>query len=55
MLEKGKEKAKPHSPLETHGRPPSKLPPGQTRQEKFIGSAHHVRSILVQEPILSTH
>ena len=40
--EKGKEKARPHFLVETHGRPPSKLPTGQTRQEKFTGSAHHV-------------
>ena len=44
-LEKGKEKARPHFLVETHGRPPSKLPTGQTRQEKFTGSAHRVRSI----------
>ena len=44
-LEKGKEKARPHFFLETHGRPPSKLPTGQTRQEKFTGLANHVRSI----------
>ena len=44
-LEKGKEKARPHFLVETHGRPPSKLPTGQTRQEKFTGSAHHVSSI----------
>ena len=43
--EKGKEKARPHFLVEIHGRPPSKLPTGQTRQEKFTGSAHHVRSI----------
>ena len=43
-LEKGKEKARPHFLVETHG-PPSKLPTGQTRQEKFTGSAHHARSI----------
>ena len=43
--EKGKEKARPHFLVETHGRPPSKLPTGQTRQEKFTRSAHHVRSI----------
>ena len=46
-LEKGKEKARPHFLVETHGRPPSKLPTGQTRQEKFTGSAHHVRSIKI--------
>ena len=44
-LEKGKEKARPHFLAETHGRPPSKLPTGQTRQKKFTGSAHHARSI----------
>ena len=44
-LEKGKERAEPHFLVETHGRPPSKLPSGQTRQEKFTGSAHHVRCI----------
>ena len=44
-LEKGKEKARPHFLVETHGRSPSKLPTGQTRQEKFTGSAHHARSI----------
>ena len=44
-LEKGKEKARPHFPVETHGPPPSELPTGQTRQEKFTGSAHHVGSI----------
>ena len=44
-LEKGKEKARPHFLVETHGRPPRKLPTWQTRQEKFSGSAHHVRSI----------
>ena len=31
--------------VETHGCPPSKLPTGQTRQEKFTGSPHHVQSI----------
>ena len=41
-LEKGKEKARPHFLVETHGRPPSKLPTGQSRQEKFTGSGHHV-------------
>ena len=44
-LEKGKEKARPHFLVETLGRPPSKLPTWQKRQEKFTGSAHHVRSI----------
>ena len=44
-LEKGKEKARPHFLVETHGRPPSKLPTWQTRQEKCTGSAHHVQSI----------
>ena len=45
VLEKGKDKARPHFLVETHGRPPSKLPTGQTRQEKFTRSAHHVRSM----------
>ena len=44
-LEKGKEKAQSHFLVETHGRPPSKLPVGATRQEKLTGLAHHVRSI----------
>ena len=44
-LEKGKEMARPHSLVMTHGCPPSKLPTGQTRQEKFTASAHHVPSI----------
>ena len=44
-LEKRKEKARPHFLVETHGCPPSNLPTGQTRQEKFTGSAHHARSI----------
>ena len=43
--EKGKERAKPHFVVEAHGRPPSKLPAGQTRHEKFIGSPQHVRTI----------
>ena len=52
-LEKGKEKAKPHFLVETHGRPPSKLPTGQTRREKFTGSAHHVRSIEIVKSFFS--
>ena len=48
-LENGKEKARPHLLVETHGRPPSKLPTGQTRQKKFTGSAHHVRSIEIRK------
>ena len=52
-LEKGKEKARPHFLVETHGRPPSKLPMGQTRQEKFTRLAHHVRSIEILKSFLS--
>ena len=52
-LEKGKERAKPHFPLETHGRLPSKLSTGHTRQEKFTGSAHHVRSIEIPKSFFS--
>ena len=33
-LEKGKDKWKPHFLVKNHGCPPSKLPAGQTRQEK---------------------
>ena len=36
---------KPHFLVQTHGRPPSKLRARQTRQEKFTGSAQHVRPI----------
>ena len=53
-LEKGKEKARPHFLVETHGRPPRKLPTGQTRQEKFTGSAHHVRSIEILKSFFNT-
>ena len=52
-LEKGKERAKPHFLGETHGRPPSKLLTGQTRQEKFTGSAQHVRSIEILKSFFS--
>ena len=38
-------KTEPHLLVETHGRPPRKLPAGRTRQEKFTGPAQHVRSI----------
>ena len=52
-LEKGKERAKPHFMVETHGRPPSKLPTGHTRQEKFTASAQHVRSIEILKSFFS--
>ena len=52
-LEKGKEKAKPHFLVETHGRLPSKLPTEQSRQEKFTGSVHHVRSIEILSSFFS--
>ena len=52
-LEKGKEKVRPHFLVETHGLPPSKLPTGQTRQEKFTGSAQHVRSIEILKSFFS--
>ena len=52
-LEKGKERAKPNFLVETHGRPPSKLPTRQTREEKFGGSAHHVRCIEILKSFFS--
>ena len=52
-LEKGKDKARPHFLVDTHGRPPSKLPTGHTRREKFTGSAHHVRSNEILESFFS--
>ena len=39
--------------VETHGCPPSKLPTGQTRQEKFTGSPHHVRSVEIPKRFFS--
>ena len=52
-LEKGKEKARPRLLVETHGRPPSKLSTGHTKQGKFSGSAHHVRSIEILKSFFS--
>ena len=50
---KGKEKAKPHFLVEAHCSPPSKLPTGQTRQEKFTALVHHVRSIEILKSFFS--
>ena len=52
-MQKGKEKAKPHFLVETHRRPPSKLPTGQERQQKFRGSALHVWSIEILKSFFS--
>ena len=47
--EKGKERAKRHFVVETHGRPPSRLPGGQTRHDKSTRSPDHVRSIEIMK------
>ena len=51
--EKRKEKAKSHFLVEAHGRPPSKLTTGQTRQEKFTRSPQHVQSVEIFKSFFS--
>ena len=51
--ENGKESAKPHFLLETHGRPPSKVLTGQTRYQKFTRWPPHVRSIEILKSFFS--